>query len=892
LLPEEIERVRLHLVECSECCEKIDAIPEDSLLGLVRDAGCAKTSMLGDDPTSDDVKNDPAEPSPTPELTTPEELLPQLPSELHQHSRYVVLEKIGVGGMGDVFRAQHRLMDRSVAIKVINRDLVNHRNAAERFRREVRAAAALDHANIVSALDAEQEGDLHFLVMEYVDGKTLFELVASEGSLPIERACDYIRQAAQGLAHAHARGMVHRDIKPQNLMLTKDGIVKVLDFGLASLIETAPPNSLPSERSDLTLAGAVMGTPDYISPEQASDARQADIRSDLYSLGGTLYFLLTGQPPFAEGDVMDKLNAHAEKSPPAVDSIRIDIPGELAAVVRRLMAKHPADRYQTPEELAEALAPFVDRYRLDGNEPQATPRGNRRETHTEGIPARKQSSVGSVVLVVALLGIGMLGIACLTASLLIPVYASRREHAKRVEIVERQRATAAQQDALARQAQDQAHNAPTRNAPSTSTELTVFMPATKFPGIELVRLEDGASMSFPSSRGALEKDHDGKLTRRLQIRVTRGTWRVKMTGVSGEFIIDRPTFAAKPGGKVAIAIKSRNPIHVYSLKYRKDNGITPTLRQVRQLTGHKADITGLDVDSKRNLLVSSSSDGMVNIWNLTTGISKHRLGGQVTPCNIPVDIDDDGKKVVVGDRGGRLDFYELESGEASNIIDLRAGNLNRVAFSPDGSVVLGVDINGKIACCNFELPPFKGSGKVRDAQFSADGTRLYVVSENLHILDVESEKWIEEIELKTKCSTISVSKDGKHYAVGSVGGAVYLFEDGKKEPKFTLNHHTDGITDMAFSADGALLATGGYDQQLIVWDTAKGLEFTRAVNSRHIFNMVEFSADGRLITGGGTTKSGFSRDKVEGDFDIYEWDLTPLSESSIEQAEGNESSNH
>jgi len=289
----------------------------------------------------------------------------EVPADLAHHPRYRVQELLGAGGMGAVYKAEHRLMHRTVALKVINPGLVASKSAVQRFQREVQAAARLHHANIVTAHDAEQAGDVHFLVMEFVKGTDLGKVLAERGPLPVAEACDYIRQAALGLQHAMENGMVHRDIKPQNLMITPANQVKILDFGLASL--TADPDTLQADqksqvenqKSGLTLAGALMGTPDYMAPEQASDARSADIRSDIYSLGCTLYCLLTGKAPFPGGTTMDKVIAHAERKPAPVHELRKDMPAELVKVLDKMMAKSPAARYQTPAEVAAALLPFT-----------------------------------------------------------------------------------------------------------------------------------------------------------------------------------------------------------------------------------------------------------------------------------------------------------------------------------------------------------------------------------------------------------------------------------------------------------------------------------------------------------------------------------------------------
>ena len=223
----------------------------------------------------------------------------------------------------------------------------------ERFRREMRAVARLSHPNLVQAYDAEQAGELHFLVMEFVEGVSLAALVeTATGRCRSTQACDYVRQAALGLAHAFAQGLVHRDVKPQNLMVTPQGQVKVLDFGLASIAAEC------GGEGGLTEFGQGMGTPDYMAPEQIRDARSVDTRADIYSLGCTLYFLLTGRPPFPEGNSAQKMAAHLEKQPTPLQQLRPELPAALVQVIERMMAKEPGQRYQTPADVVAALKPF------------------------------------------------------------------------------------------------------------------------------------------------------------------------------------------------------------------------------------------------------------------------------------------------------------------------------------------------------------------------------------------------------------------------------------------------------------------------------------------------------------------------------------------------------
>jgi serine/threonine protein kinase/formylglycine-generating enzyme required for sulfatase activity len=266
-----------------------------------------------------------------------------------------VVRLLGKGGMGAVYLGEHTVMGRARALKVITGDIVSNPQIADRFRREIQTAARLDHPNIVRAFDAEQSGQTCFLVMEYVEGIDLAELLKRKGPLPLVHCCHYICQAALGLQHAHENGMVHRDIKPQNLMLARKHVVKILDFGLAKVASEAS-----TEAGCKTRAGAVMGTPDYMAPEQWMDARTADIRADIYSLGCTFFTLLTGNPPFHEAPgAWNKMAAHAKAAPPPLQDVRPEVPAELSALITRMLAKSPADRPQTPGEVAKTLLPFI-----------------------------------------------------------------------------------------------------------------------------------------------------------------------------------------------------------------------------------------------------------------------------------------------------------------------------------------------------------------------------------------------------------------------------------------------------------------------------------------------------------------------------------------------------
>ena len=294
--------------------------------------------------------------------------------------QYVLLERLGEGGMGQVYKARHKKLDRIAALKLIRKQMVADPEAVLRFRREIQAAAQLSHPNIVLAYDADEIDGIHFYTMEYVEGTNLSQLVKRSGPLPIGQACEYIRQAAYGLAHAHEHGLVHRDVKPSNLIETWTSrpidptagagaeqrsralwganmpLIKILDMGLVRLRVSGTLNAgagLDTEK------GTLMGTPDFMSPEQAMDAQKADIRSDLYGLGATFYFLIAGHVPFPGGTTLEKLIHQRMDEPPSMAHARPGVPPEVQAIVSKLMAKRPERRYQTPAELVKVLTVYL-----------------------------------------------------------------------------------------------------------------------------------------------------------------------------------------------------------------------------------------------------------------------------------------------------------------------------------------------------------------------------------------------------------------------------------------------------------------------------------------------------------------------------------------------------
>jgi serine/threonine-protein kinase len=290
---------------------------------------------------------------------------------------YHVLDCLGEGGLASVYKARNTQYDLLFALKVLRPGVLTHQEGRQQFLLEVEAMASLDHPNVVQFCDADQAGETCYFAMEFVEGTDLGKVVRLAGALPVREACDYIHQTALGLQHAHEHNLVHRDIKPVNLFLTHLGaarpasvyrhgapaktskgrpLIKILDWGLVCVRD--PRGTGPGQLAE-NVGGCIIGTADYLSPEQARNADIVDIRGDIYSLGCTFYYLLTGQAPFPNGSLMQKIMQHQQAEPKPVETFRDDLPVGVTAILKRMMAKKPEDRFQTPAALALALLPFA-----------------------------------------------------------------------------------------------------------------------------------------------------------------------------------------------------------------------------------------------------------------------------------------------------------------------------------------------------------------------------------------------------------------------------------------------------------------------------------------------------------------------------------------------------
>jgi tRNA A-37 threonylcarbamoyl transferase component Bud32 len=599
-----------------------------------------------------------------------------VPLALARHERYRVVRLVGQGGMGAVYEAEHLVMQRAVALKVIRSAYTAQAGAVERFRREARVAARLSHPNIVAAFDAEHVGDMHFLVMEYVEGTTLARLVKERGPLPVREACEYVRQAALGLQHAHERGLVHRDVKPGNLMLTPDGTVKVVDFGLAAL---APEGGA----GGLTETDALMGTPDYMAPEQAEDARTADIRADVYSLGCTLYYLLTGRIPYPAPTLVQKILAHREQALPSLRQTRPEVPRELAGVMARMLAKKPADRYQTPAEVAAALTPFAQ-------PPAAQPPRQRRRV--------------LVAVALAALFVGMVAAGAV-------VYRIQTDQGELVITTE-----------------------------SDDVKVVVTQGGKL---VDVIDTKTDKQITLALRSGVYELELKGA-PEGLKLNIDKATLtRGKQTLAKIERVEKQPPepvgevrrFEGHKGCVWAVAW-SGDARRAYSAG--EDNLIrvwdTATGAEVGQFEGHQSRVLCLALSPDGRILLSGSSDATVRIWDTASGKELRRLDGVTGPQCWAVAFSPDGKYAIAqagyNETTVHFGLWEVASGKG---LHSYAAQANCVAFHPDGRHVLLGGAAGWLKLLEIDtgrqVRSFEGhTNWVRRVAISADGRRALSVS--------------------------------------------------------------------------------------------------------------------------------------------------------------------
>jgi WD40 repeat protein/tRNA A-37 threonylcarbamoyl transferase component Bud32 len=746
--------------------------------------------------------------------------------------QYLLLERLGEGGMGQVFKARHQRLERTVALKVIRKDRLTNPDAIERFQREARAAARLSHPNIVTVYDADEVGGTHFFAMEYVEGTDLSKLVKGSGPLPIAQACDSIRQAALGLQHAHEHGLVHRDIKPANLFLTAKGVVKILDMGLARLDE--PGGAADHTTEPMTHTGAIMGTPDYLAPEQAIDCHRADIRADLYSLGCALYYLLTGKVPFPGGSLGEKLAKQLSQEPRRVDNLRSEIPPGVSLIVAKLMAKRPEDRFQTPAEVAFALTPFC---------------------------SAQMSSSGT-----------------LTAPVAIPVRG--KEPAQTVtyaKLPEAEMNTLGTGMTVGPGIPDRTFPLATLAPPPRQRWWRLATAA----GVLLVVVLGVLWLFRSGSKGPGGADKE-KLTRSLGELDLEPWPEVRQYG----------DFQWPPKGLVRVLGQPRSrhwgPVGRVALspdgKWAASGGEdgliwiwdTRTMDPKFPLPGHTKAVLSLAFSANSSQLLSGGADGMVRLWDVKTGRQLHPFKGHNDPITC-VAISADGKRALSG-AGGPFDFsvrlWDLtaKGTRAFRSFTGHKGGVSAVAFTPEGypvsggkdgsiriwntktgnllrerplsinakTVVRAISPNGRRALKNdfdhatvqlFNVETGKPASQPfafgRPIVFSAlggDSQRCLVVTDRQTVLlwDMENGKELRRFENPGPVSCGAISRDGNQVLTGGVDGTVRLWDVKNGKQMIPLKGHAGAANRVVLFKDGRRALTSGADGNLLLWNLEKG----------------------------------------------------------------------
>jgi len=776
-----------HVQSCDECSSVLEALPDqaDDLVDSLRDLkesasvtipGAVEAAMQGLDAQAllgGDVRRSDA-------------VAQDLPPGTHLRE-YRLLERIGEGGMGTVYRAVHTRLDRLVALKVLLTERMNKPESLVRFQREMKAVGKINHPNVVQATDAGEVDGTHFLVMELVEGTDLARLVRRRGPLGIADACEVIRQAALGLQNIHSHGLIHRDIKPSNLILAAGGAVKILDLGLALLQKRVDASE------GATTSGLVMGSFDYMAPEQADDPHAVDARADLYSLGCSLYYLLTGAPPFPAPQYqtpLQKMKAHAATVPPRLQQQRPEAPKALADLLGRLLAKAPAQRPANATEVAEALEPFAagadlcELARAAADQSPTAGDWHNPERARPAAPPRKRSRL--VWLVVWLAAALLLSLVGALAGLILYV--------------------------------------------QTDTGLLTIQ--SDDPDIKVSIEQEGGVVTILD------------LKTNKQVTLKSGEYHLKLVDKGKELELTSNRFTLKRGDKEVVTIR------------RMPRPASAAGKPTATLQGHRGWIYSLAFSPDGNWLASGSGDKTIHLWDARTGTLKQSFpeGPGKVYC---VRFSPDGRKLAsCGLNDECIYLWEVPTGQRLATLKWFKTGKWDLAFSPEGdSLAVGCQ-DGTCRLWDLAqdrqrdvLPG--GKDHVRRVLFFPKDKILATAGSAIHLWDLEKKK--QKLSLPhLQTSALALSPDSRLLAAGHWGkGVITIFDTANGKPLRSWKAHNANLNDLAFAPNGQVLASSSHDGTVRLWDPNTGDERAAFKGHKGPVDAIAFSPDGKTLASGG-----------------------------------------
>jgi len=785
---------------------------------------------------------------------------------------YVILERLGEGGMGQVFKARHQNLGRLAAIKIIRQDRLSNPVAVLRFRREIQAVAHLSHPNVVIAFDADQVGDIHYFSMEYVEGTDLGRLLKTQGPLPIEAAREYLRQAALGLQHAHERGLIHRDIKPSNLLLAKPqpgqpaGVVKVLDLGLARL-ERPMDGDLSSSLSN---DGQLMGTPDFIAPEQARNSHKIDARADLYSLGCTFYYLVTGQVPFQSDTATEKLYKHWFEEARPIEQLRPEAAGVLAAVIRRLMAKRPEDRYQNAAAVISAL---------DGNEAP----GTMPALDMHATPVGGAAPVAVPVAVAGPTSVAQVAAPALPQAVpLPPTSATPRSVTLAIDPRRKRRLQATIAGGVGLLALVGLVLLLARSGKSAATGRWLVQTTDSKPRTR-EQQADAEFQALLTRFGDRKADADGLRRDLLAFRLTYAD--LPLATQAAEKITRLPSpldqlsrripaderFEKQPQQLVAV-LGERRWRHwgqAYAVALSPDaqtvaSGGQDGVRLWNAKTGIERTafdtswVVAVAYSASGKRLVSLASDGTVTAWDLSTEQKIEGVAGPMLKGATALALSPDGALAAAVLPDGFIKVWTTATGK--EVVALKNGPpATTLAFAPGGASLASAGGDKAIhlwdLASGLERGRLEGHGSpVRSLAFSADGQTLASGGDDyeIRLWDVTSKKARTPLMgHQAPVTALVFVRDDKVLASGDASGVVRLWRQGSNRES-VLRGHTGAITGLAARGKGTMLISASLDGSLRAWDLVGDEESSPLAGHAGAALAVAFSPDCKIVATGGS----------------------------------------